>query len=349
MTVTGAQLVPYSPTGGQLLTQKQRDDYLPPGAVELIRRGIADNTWLAYRRQWQKFQAWCARNGRTPIPVSENTAITYLHALSGMEPPPAPPTVWIWYSAVRFVHAMGDPPVPWECGKKLSLAIDGYTKDMLDAGWRPKRAPRAHPEFVARMADAVDRSTLTGLRDVSVLLVGFVTAARASHMAAYRLHDVTATPLGLDFYLARSKTDQKGGGRTFAVASNDEHPQYCPVRATRAWMDALAGEGFRDGALYRPLHKHHGLQLRGHGLSFRMTSAAISQIVQKYGKAAGLGDNFTCHSLRRGYATWLRELHVDPLTIAETFGWAPGSSSLLLYLEEAKRWQEDAPALVGKL
>lgn len=331
------------------MTQAQRDAWMPPEAVELIRRGIADNTWQAYQRAWRKFDRWGFHTQRTVLPVTEQTMLAYLVHLGGVAKPPSPSAVWIWYSAVRFVHAMSTPPVPWECGKKLFEAIDGYVKTRIEAGYRVKEAPRAYPQHVRDMVDQCDRSTLVGRRDASILLTGFHTAARASHLGIYRIGDVKQVPGGLDFYLAFSKTDQKGDGFTFGVPANDEHPQWCGVRATRAWLEDLAQLGFRAGALYRPINRNGNLLASSAELAYRMSGTAITNVVHRYAKAAGYSADMTMHSFRRGRATQQRELGADSVSIARQYDWNPGSSSFLRYIKEAERWAEESLTRTGLL
>lgn len=351
----------------EVVPQHVRDAYVPPGALDLVRKGVPENTWLAYRKQLIMFGDWCSRERRTAAPVTEATMLSYLKYLRGLplagtveqdpdEPKiryrPAPSTVWIWYSAVRFIHAIGRPPLAWECGKQLSLALDGYTKEMWELGWRPRSAPRAFPDSVRRMVDKCDRDTPTGKRDAAILLLGFHTAARASDLATYRIRDVTFTPKGVDMLLTKSKNLKPGETRTTAVFSNDEHPQYCPVLALREWLEWLGSqkEADRTWALFRPIDKYGSkVRARSRGSGYSMSSTSISEVVQKYAKLAGLGEDYTMHSLRRGYATWLREMGKDPLSIARAFGWAPGGRSINAYLEEADRWADAAPGAEAKL
>lgn len=339
------------PVAWQQMTQAQRDAYVPPEATQLIRKGIPDNTWEAYQRQWHKFEAWCRKQERTACPVTENTMLTYLAFLASLDPRPAPSTMWQWYSAVRFVHRMGQPPVPWECGHRLALAMAAYVQEMREAGWRPKRAPRAYPDFVRQMVDCCDLSTPAGVRDKAIILSGFFTASRASHMTIFRMKDVTVVPHGLEMYLpfSKGKTGKRPdeAAETFAIGRNVEHPQYDPVAAVLAWMQFCRALGIVDGPLFRPVDKHGNL--KAVRADFRMASQAMTNMVKKYGRMAGLGDEFTFHSLRRGMATWMRELGLDPITIAETFGWSPSSRVFLLYMEEAKRWEVDAPAQMAFL
>ncbi|MER5608273.1 tyrosine-type recombinase/integrase [Micromonospora tulbaghiae] len=347
--------------------QHIRDAYVSPEALELVRKGMSENTWMAYRKQLLIFGDWCSREGRTAAPVTEATMLMYLNYLRNLPMPgtasrrdedgarryfrPAPSTVWIWYSAVRFIHKIGTPPLPWECGEKLSLAIDGYTNEMRELGWRPRSAPRAYPDDVRRMVDKTERDTSTGKRDAAILLCGWHTAARAADLASYRIRDVTRTPKGLDFLLTASKTLKAGETRTTAVFRNEQHPEYDPVLAYLEWLEWLGSQRENDPrwAVFRPLDRY-GVRLRAssQGPKYTMASTSISDVVTKYALLAGLDETYTMHSLRRGYATFLREQGVDPLAIARAYGWKPGGS-INVYLEEANRWSDAAPGMAGFL
>src|SRR5215467_3450815 len=81
--------------------------------------------------------------------------------------------------------------------------------------------------------------------------------------------------------LRRSKTDQEGQGREVGIPCGS-NPATCPVRAVRAWVDALREEG---GPLLRPINRH-------------------GQVVKRWAEAAGMESGGVAgHSLRAGLAT----------------------------------------------
>jgi integrase len=299
-------------------------------------------------------------NKRTAAPVSEETMLSYLAHLSrlpmhtggprerGVRYRPAPSTSWIWYSAVRFVHSIGRPPLPWECGKQLALAMTGYENEMREAGWVPKKAPRAYPDDVRRMVRAVNRETGAGRRDAAILLNGWRTAGRAADLASYRIRAVTRTPSGLDLLLTDSKNLKPGQSHTFAVRDYLDLPDYNPeFDAPLAMFEHLEylstlGERKPHLPLFRPYDKWDNLSPNTGTPAYRMSTSAIVNIVRKYALLAGIEAELTMHSLRRGYATWLRELGYDSVSIARALNWAPGGS-INEYLEEADRWSGEAP------
>lgn len=373
MTSTGLALVDPGerlPVGWHQMSQADRDAFLPPSARELIVKGIPPNTLATYTRAWVPFRRWCEEHRRTYGPVSQETMIAYLDEWRRREVHikcanpfcghrPAPSSMWIWYSAVRFYHGVGRPPLPWECGVELTRAMMGYAGEMVELGWVPRRAPRAFDQDVTTMVDTLDLSQPKHLRDRAIILTNFYTAARAGDLGTYRITDVSRFPLGIEFTLRRSKTNKQVGRmeEKRTIFYNRAHPQYCGATAVLEWIGWLHGAGIRQGALYRPFTQMSklgkpGTLLRGHrdAIDYRMDGFSFTLTVRQAAKAADIAhwEEYTCHSLRRGRATQQRELGVDPLDIARAYGWVPGGA-INVYLEEADRQAPTAPGSVGLL
>lgn len=357
------------------------DRPLSAGAQRLVSAGIPASTRDTYNRAWGHYWDYGVerfgfdRVEAELLPSRESTMIEYLHRLEGLpvhnrcaggrqadgEPclghRPAPPSVWIWYSAVRLAHSIADPPWPWHGGKRLALAMKTYCEEMpLKLGWQPNAAPRAWPEHVMAMVDALDLEDLAHLRDRAQVLVGWYTGGRASDLATYRIADIEFVPDGAVLTLRGSKTNQAVGRvverRYLRFATN---PRYCAVRALTAWIAALRALGITQGALFRPFTKPSPtgkrVLLRGarDGLGYRMSSVSISDIVGQAAVRAGVpgGEHFTQHSFRRGRASHLRALGVDELGIARALGWKGRPPAT--YMEEAAAFDPAAPAAIGLL
>ena len=84
---------------------------------------------------------------------------------------------------------------------------------------------------------ALAPESLAGLRDRTLLLLGFAGAFRRSELVALDVADIAETKTGLPVTIRRSKTDHEGEGVTIAIARGDVA---CPARALRAEMLRLA-------------------------------------------------------------------------------------------------------------
>jgi hypothetical protein len=351
---------------------------LSAGARRLVVAGIPASTLETYGRLWKPYDAWCEANGLDSRPSAESSMIEYLHSwehlpvhnrcaggrqADGTEcggHRPAPPTMWIWYSAVRFYHSMATPTFPWYGGKKLALAMKAYAEEMtLLHGWVPNKAPRAWPQHVTAMVDALDLDDPKDVRDRAMLLTGWYTGARASDLGTYRITDVAFTPRGADLTLRASKTNRAVGKvvERRVLRPDQLDPRYDAVIALREHIEMMRVlYGVTQGALFRPFSKPGPLTgrptlLRGHrdNLGYRMSSVSISEVVQDRAVAAGIpdGEYFTQHSLRRGRVSHLRTLGVDSLSIGRAIGYAGLPPKT--YLEEAEMFDDEAPANIGML
>jgi integrase len=133
---------------------------------------------------------------------------------------------------------------------------------------------------------------LKGLRDRSLLLLGFAGAFRRSELVALDVADLQFCNGGLRVTIRKSKTDQDGLGATIAIVPGSTA---CPVRAVRAWIKAAK---ISDGALFRPLTR------KGKVSNRRLSGRAVAEVVKKYARRAGLrAMDFSGHSLRSGFLT----------------------------------------------
>ncbi len=319
------------------------DNWLTPSARRLILRGKSEHTIRAYLKAFGWWVRFAKANKITVMPAPQNGMIRMLdwwetfpvhvgctgrkqqngEPCSGHRPSPS--AVWIWFSAMKWFHGIGEPPMPWEGGVKLTSAIAGYITQMKDEGWRVTRAPRAFPDDVRLMVDALDAMGevappgwklsedpedddapvwfAPARRDMlrALVLCTFYTGGRASDLARYRLNDMErfppsppvgdqpGTPGGLQLTLARSKSSRRDSkNEEFRTIFHDvEHPQYDGVLAVERWVAQLNAAGIFHGALIRPVHKS-GTIVRGEpdALAYRADVTGLSRAVKWVAKAA---------------------------------------------------------------
>lgn len=127
-------------------------------------------------------------------------------------------------------------------------------------------------------------------RDKALLLIGFAGALRRSELVDIKACDVEYLPQGVKITISTSKTDKSNAGRVIGIPYGRGH--VCPVKALKAWMEILGGEGYiftaiRSEASNRPL-----------------STRSISNIVKCYAQSIGLeAKYYSGHSLRAGLAT----------------------------------------------
>jgi site-specific recombinase XerD len=197
-------------------------------------------------------------------------AISYLHTQAGYGDSPASPKK---HFVVREVLA----------GIKRTLGTTQYGVEPL-------------------MGDAIRRIVaacplnLLGLRDRALLVLGFAIGARRSELCSIlEVCDLTFTEQG-DLYIRmrRGKADQEQSGRTIAVGRG-EHPETCPVRALRAWLEASRID---SGFVFRAVDRH------GNVSSTSLNPRSLSKILKVAACRAGLATaSVSPHGLRFGMCT----------------------------------------------
>jgi integrase len=356
--------------------QHVRDNWLPPEAQELILRGKSEHTIKAYIRAFNWWREWAKDNRVTVLPAAQNAQVRFIkdwerlpvhvgcnakvqaNGLPCDGHRPSPSALWIWYSAMKWFHGLGEPPMPWEGGVKLTDAIAGYIKKIKDDGWRAQKAPRAYPQDVTAMVDAVnavsDLVLAPARRDMvrALILAGYYTGGRASDLARYRLHDIGYFPGGIELTLARSKAskgDRQEEHRT--IHRDAENPVYDGVVALERWVNRLQDAGITQGAIFRPVHKS-GTIVRGapDAMAYTADVTGLTRTIRLAARLAQLPgwEKYTIHSLRRGRLQRLLEIGEDIWDVEEALGWAHGGASKA-YRAELKRQDPNSANAKGML
>ncbi|MGW9351717.1 tyrosine-type recombinase/integrase [Nocardiopsis flavescens] len=331
---------PPPPPAGALF--RTADAALTPSAAARVADGWAPSTQTGYARDWAAFTAWCASAGRTPLPATAETLASYVDHLATAGAAPATIDRALGALAARH-HADGQALTT----KAARLALRSYTRQWAAAGGRRRRAPALTVEQLRLMLTAAGED-LKGLRDRTLLLLGYAMMARRSELAALDTGDLRQVPEGLEVFVAASKTDRDAAGATVAVPYGT-HLLTCPVRTALAYHRALDAAGAGQGPLLRSIDRHGrplgspGAAGRGTG---RMSGAGINLIVKRLADQVGL-EGVTAHSLRAGPATAAAAARVPRAWIARQGRWAERSTAVDSYIRPADAWSDNPMREVG--
>jgi site-specific recombinase XerD len=159
---------------------------------------------------------------------------------------------------------------------------------------------------------AATPDNLLGLRDRALVLVGFSGAFRRGELTSIlEVEDLAFTESGLYIRLRRSKTDQEQQGRNVAVPLG-EHPETCPVRALRSWLEAAV---ITSGPVFRSVDRH------GHVAAHALSPRSIAKILKCAATRAGIDATLIAgHSLRAGMVTQAALNGAQEREIARTTG-----------------------------
>jgi integrase len=150
---------------------------------------------------------------------------------------------------------------------------------------------------------------LRGLRDRTIVLLGFRSGLRRTELVALDLADLTFSDSQVLVRLVTSKTDQNGRGRRVAVPRREDG--LCAVAALETWIRSA----FLDhGPLFRRVLK--GGTLTADALDGKN----VDRVVKTAAALAGVTHRVSAHSLRSGFATDAATRGVDERTIMRSLG-----------------------------
>lgn len=336
------------------------DAWLSDQAKEDVKAGIADGTRDGYEGDMGRFADWCATVGRRPMPAASQTVTEYLSYLKRTPRPRTgkpygPNSLDRIIAAIRSSHrAAGHQPPDTMGARKVVLGYRAELAERKDPAAKPRKASPADREVLRAALRKLDRTTLAGMRDAALMLLGHALASRGSELVP------------LDW--PGSFTDLPDGGMRASVYRKkrkmwqdvdlvlDPDPELCAVRAVRALVAALADNGHTQGALFLRMDRWGYLappmQRNGKPIGDpegRMTIEAASDIVQRSIERTGLPGRWRSHSTRRGFVKSGRTAGVDIVQIGRHGGWDDKSKSLIGYVDEDDSAGENNPlAQIGR-
>ena len=271
---------------------------------ELAQHSVPENTRRTYRTAYRRFQEWCKAHGLEPMPASEKVLCLYVGHLSTEGKRLS--TVQHALSAIHSEH--GERGLRSERDAfRVKKLLRGLGRKQAD---QPKKQKRAITKELLADLVSVQPKSLLGVRDRTVLLIGFSSACRRSELAALTVEDLEWRPGGVLLRIKRSKTDQLGQGVQIGVRENlPEHRFMCPVRSLRYWLKL---SNIRSGPIFRNV-------LPNDVVGPPMRPEEICGVVKRACKLAKMNaDVYGAHSLRAGYVTSSAEAGKPLHVIMET-------------------------------
>ncbi|HEY3433079.1 MAG TPA: site-specific integrase [Rhodocyclaceae bacterium] len=233
---------------------------------------------------------------------SRLSAISRWHADHGFADPTRLPMVRQVLKGIRSLHT-----TPEKRAKPLQLELLQQVND-----WIQREFTTAHNQG--------DQARLLKLaRNQALLLLGFWRGFRSDELVNLRVEHVEITVgEGLVCYLPRSKGDRQYEGRTFRCPALS---RLCPVTAYQAW---IALSGLTEGPVFRRVDRW------GHIGEGGLAPNSIIPLLRDLFAEVGIEnpDEFSSHSLRRGFAGWARSSGWDLKELMEYVGWKDIKSAM---------------------
>jgi integrase len=275
--------------------------------VEVLRQtvdnfSLSESSWRVLRFQWSKFERWGGHLG-----IDEGRVCDYLRHLanSGIKASGLESARW----AIDQHHKRSGHAVP--TGNRTRQHLKGIKRILVDQSPGQVRIAQKQPLMISEIRKFYFDDSLSGVRDKTLLLVGFATGMRRSELSRLRKEDVEQTEFGLRVSIWKSKTNQEGLKETVDVmkATKGRYLDFCPAQAMQRLLEVTPGDYVFQSVRYAG----DGMQtFTGKPLS----GISIGKIVKQYAMQLGMDPaDFGAHSLRAGCATYLLDHEVPPSAV----------------------------------
>lgn len=299
-------------------------------AAGFVQGSVAANTAKAYRSDWRHFTTWAEGYGLESLPASPDTVALYFADIAETH---KPATITRRVAAIKANHEAAGYVSPTGAAS-VRKVLAGLRRSV---GTAQRRAHALTVEDVQRIVRELAPAGTLGARDRALVLVGLTGAFRRSELVGIQVEHVEFVTQGVLITLPRSKTDQEGAGVVKSIPYG-EHPETCPVRALRAWLDVA---GVTAGPIFRQVDRG------GHVGGEALTAQVVGLIVKRYAKALGYDPrDYSAHSLRAGFATSAAAAGVASHDIRRQTG-HKSEAMLAVYIREGNAFAHHPVSALG--
>lgn len=272
---------------------------LTDDAKRYVRASISPNTERAYKAQWRKWAEWCTERGLDPFSGNVDDVANWIseRAAAGL----SISTIKTSVAAVKFGYGLKellfDTSAP-----KIKAVLAGINREEARA---PKQAQAIRADDAIEVITVGPDADLIEIRDAATIALGYLFALRRSELVSldYRKQGegggfIVIGTRSVDMTLVKSKTS---GGKPQTVSIPIEGNEDA-VQIIERW---IAAAGIREGQpLIRRVRK-------GSNVGGRATDQTVASIVKRR-----IGQNYSGHSLRVGFAVSAAEAGADLRSIA---------------------------------
>lgn len=308
----------------------------PEGEIELLprhKKALAEtlvaqhaaSTRRAYRSAWENFVRWCEDSRYDPLPAHHQVAASYMVDVVSADSAKVT-TAKRHAAAVRLAHILAGYHSPTD-HPLFQQALRGIVR--IHGTQTQKKQALSLDDFY-RILDAIDTSTLQGLRDKALIAIGFFGAFRRSELVGLRLENISFQDRGIIVTVMGAKTDRDAKGQQIVILRRSKD---CPVQMLRDWLQASRITG---GTLFR--------RVRGRvvGADKPLNSCVVASILKTYAKLIGIDhESISGHSLRAGFITTAAQLDVG-LDRIQRVSRHRSLPTLIDYIREEDCWRNHA-------
>jgi integrase len=314
--------------------QKQENSNLPVSlqtidekAKQYMEKSLSNKTIKVYQQVWRDFKDWCQQHDLPSLPASPETIVRYITVLSENN---KPATIKKKMAAISQAHKTLGFPSPVE-NELIRRTFRGIQKEL---GTKQTRKSPLLLEDLQEILEVVP-DTKVGLRDRTVLIIGFVGAFRRSELATIRVEDLERTREGIIVHINGSKTDALSEGQQVSLPYGS-NPTTCPIRTLERWLEVA---NITEGFIFPSFDPR--------SQSGYINEKTIASIVKKYCKKIGLNpDLYSGHSTRAGFVT-TSALKGIPERQIQRQTRHKNTSTLQKYIRPTKQFSDNAVVKLG--
>lgn len=293
-----------------------------------ITNSKSKNTQKSYSSDWKHFTEWCEQHYLAPLPAKTETICIYISELADTH---KFSTLRRRLSSISEAHRFKKFLSPTKRIEVVAL-MEGIKREK-GSRQSPKKALML--QVLPDLIDKIDTSSLIGIRDKAILLLGFALASRRSELVAINKEDLEVNDFGMDVRIRETKTrdDDLIKGVVYT------HNNFCPVKATQAWINAAH---IHQGALFRSVDRHGNIKNR-------LSDKSVSLVLKKYVKELGMDPNdFAGHSLRSGLSTSAAMMGMTDIAIMKQTGHKT-REMVDRYVQAGLRYKNNASSILKNL
>ena len=317
----GLMKVDFDVVDDQLPSLRNKENSVGLTRQDYIYAATSNNTRKAYQSDIRHFINWGGL-----LPASPDAIVDYLHQHAAVLNPRTLnrrlTAIKQWHLTQGFSDPTSHPYI-----RKTLIGIKnthGKPKD---------KAPAMSLDDLKKIVLTISKSVrLIDIRNNALIQLGFFGAFRRSELVAIKWEDVTFSKEGIEILMKRSKTDQSGEGQVVAIPNGND--VVCAVRALNQWQEY---SGLSEGYVFRGISKSETILL--HAIKSNQVNLIIKKIARDYG--LDNADEFSAHSLRRGFATEAAKHNAPFQSIMRQGRWKH-EGTVLGYIEEGKRFEGNA-------
>jgi site-specific recombinase XerD len=254
-----------------------------------VQASVPESTKRAYSNDWGAFSEFCRTHKLRNLPASPDTVALFATERAKTV---RPTTIRRSMAAIAKMHSISKHPNPCAL-EPVPSTLKGIER--MHGAMITGKAP-ADLSAVEKMIEAFPVTSLDGLRNRALLLIGFAGAFRRSELVALDFDDLKWSEEGVVLTVKRSKTDQKGEGHQKPIPFVREG--ICAATALKAWLVAA---GITSGPVFRPMNRW------GLPKPIPLNPQSVAVIIKVACEAVGLDPKqYSGHSLRAGHVTEAR-------------------------------------------